>query len=255
VLWEGPDAVEDVSKTSLKGAPTAAAKKVVVAQAPGPEPELEPPADADSAEDPSSEDEYVADSLKAKGSTGVAPKVRSSHPLLLYSPVAYPSLQRRRARRLSFSSEESGSDESEAGNSGRSRKPASPGASGKGQLKRKAQTQKARAPPPKRKREASSDASDDPARAFCLGKLEGVFHDIFLRYPHVRDGGSAVEKKTEDLTEEEKAKVEEEAKQFATDLEQCVYDIYSEPDKQGKSSAGGKYKYVFAIFLISVATY
>ncbi|KAJ7898426.1 hypothetical protein B0H13DRAFT_2664550 [Mycena leptocephala] len=206
MLWEGPDAVEDVSKTSLKGAPTAAAKKVVVAQAPGPEPELEPPADADSAEDPSSEDEYVADSLKAKGSTGVAPK-------------------RRRARRLSFSSEESGSDESEAGNSGRSRKPASPGASGKGQLKRKAQTQKARAPPPKRKREASSDASDDPARAFCLGKLEGVFHDIFLRYPH-----------------EEKAKVEEEAKQFATDLEQCVYDIYSEPDKQGKSSAGGKYK-------------
>ncbi|KAJ7116022.1 hypothetical protein C8R44DRAFT_555763, partial [Mycena epipterygia] len=92
-----------------------------------------------------------------------------------------------------------------------------------------------------------SDANDDPARAFCLGKLEGVFRDIFLRYPHVRaenteEGASVVEKKLEDLTEEEKAKVEEEAKQFATDLEQCVYDIYSEPDKQGKPSAGGRYK-------------
>jgi hypothetical protein len=246
VLWEGPDAVEDVSKisaSSLKG-PPAIPKKPVVA-APGPEPE--PHAASDSAEDPDSEDEYVADGLKGKGSA--VGKVRSRSTLRVCSP-AYPSSKRRRARRLSFSSE-SGSESSGAERSGRSRKPASPGAS-KGHLKRKAQ--KAHPPPPKRKKAADSDATEDPARAFCLGKLEGVFHDIFLRYPHVRtettDGGpSVVEKKAEDLSEEEKAKVEEEAKQFATDLEQCVYDIYSEPDKQGRPSAGGKYKYVVFVFL------
>ncbi|KAJ6493533.1 hypothetical protein C8R47DRAFT_409491 [Mycena vitilis] len=200
MTWDGPDAVEDVSK--IPKARSVAPKKDL---------------DLDSAEEPSSEDEYVADGLKTTGS------------------------KRRRARRLSFSSE-SGSESSGAENHGRSRKPASPGA-GKGQLKRKAH--KAHAPPPKRKKEASEDASDDPARAFCLGKLESVFRDIFLRYPHVRQdasGGLPVEKKPEELTEEEKAKVEDEAKQFATDLEQCVYDIYCEPDKHGKPSAGGKYK-------------
>ncbi|KAJ7155369.1 hypothetical protein C8R43DRAFT_1065913 [Mycena crocata] len=217
MLWEGPDAVEDISKipsTNQNG--TAPKKKVTVVSTPV----AEPPAHSDSAEDPDSEDEYVVD---AKGST---------------------SAKRRRARRLSFSSE-SGSESSSAENNGRSRKPASPGGS-KGHLKRKAP--KANPPPSKRKR-AVSDAGDDPARAFCLGKLEAVFRDIFLRYPHVRtENAEVVEKKAEDLTEDEKAKVEEEAKQFATDLEQCVYDIYAEPDKQGKPSAGGKYKYVAFTF-------
>jgi hypothetical protein len=97
---------------------------------------------------------------------------------------------------------------------------------------------------------------DDPARKYCLGKLEDVFRDIFLRYPYVhvdhQDGEGekpAMEKKQEDLTEEDKDKLKEEAKQFAIELEQCVYDIYSEPDKQGHPSAGGKYKYVLAVHL------
>ncbi|KAJ6610202.1 hypothetical protein B0H10DRAFT_2061219, partial [Mycena sp. CBHHK59/15] len=220
MLWEGPEAVEDISKISASNRNENAPSKTA---AHGPEPE--PPVAFDSAEDPSSEDEYVADNPKAKSTS-----------------------KRRRARRLSFSSE-SGSDSASADDTGRSRsrrtsgKPASPGPS-KGHLKRKAQ--KAHPPPPKRKK-ATSDAADDPARTFCLGKLEGVFREIFLRYPHVHAEGadedaSAVEKKAEDLTEEEEAKVEEEAKQFATDLEQCVYDIYSEPDKLGRPSAGGKYK-------------
>ena len=157
--------------------------------------------------------------------------------------TSLPSSQRR-ARRLSFSSE-SGAESSAAENNGRSRKVASPVA-GNGQLKRKAQ--KPHPPPAKRKKEVP-EANDDPARAFCLGKLEIVFRDIFLRYPNVLrtesvDGEPSAVEKTEELTEAEKAKVEEEAKQFATELEQCVYDIYSEPDKQGKPSAGGKYKYV-----------
>ncbi|KAJ7043631.1 hypothetical protein C8F04DRAFT_1366635 [Mycena alexandri] len=234
MLWEGPDAVEDASKTtSLIGASaTATAPKKEA---------LDPPDSPE--EDPDTEDdEYVAD--KTKGS-----KVRSRLSPPIYSPEADPSPQRRRARRLSFSSEESGSDDDASEKGGRARKPASPGASssnGRSQLKRKAAA-KAHAPPPKRKKasaSASGDATDDPARAFCLGKLEGVFRDIFLRYPHVRAGGEGppVEKKAEELSEEEKAGVEGEAKQFATDLERCVYDTYSEPDKQGKPSAGGKYK-------------
>ncbi|KAF9059667.1 hypothetical protein BDP27DRAFT_1371260 [Rhodocollybia butyracea] len=51
------------------------------------------------------------------------------------------------------------------------------------------------------------------------------------------DSGSAaqvMEKRKEDLTEEERTAVLEDSKQFADDLEKCVFEIYSEPDKHGK---------------------
>ena len=79
---------------------------------------------------------------------------------------------------------------------------------------------------------------------------------MFLRYPHVRSETTdedmdvndskikIIPKKIEELSEEEKEALINEAKQFAQDLEDCVYDIYSEPDKQGNPHAGGKYKYV-----------
>ncbi|KAJ7890537.1 hypothetical protein B0H14DRAFT_3081675 [Mycena olivaceomarginata] len=228
MLWEGPDAVEEVGKSTSKAAsgsstPTLKKEKILV--------DDPPPADPESAEDdPSSEDEYVADSGKANG----------------------PGAKRRRARRLSFSDEsggsDSGSDSEDTG--GRTRKRASPGR-GAHNLKRKAAfaedagaLRRLRSARSSRQETTTGTASEDPARAFCLGKLEGVFRDIFLRYPHVRDGeGVLVEKKAgEELSEEEKARVEDAAKQFATELEQCVYDIYSEPDKRGMPSAGGKYK-------------
>ncbi|KAF7309785.1 Transcription elongation regulator [Mycena indigotica] len=134
--------------------------------------------------------------------------------------------KRRRARRLSISSD---SEHSGSEKNSRLRKRSSPSAS----KKRKAP--KSNQPPAKRKKQEQ----DDPARSFCLGKLEAVFRDIFLRYPHVPSGG---EKKQEDLTETEKAQLEEDAKQFAVDLEQCVYDLYCEPDKMGRNCAGAKYK-------------
>lgn len=56
------------------------------------------------------------------------------------------------------------------------------------------------------------------------------------------------DKNFDELTDSEKAKVEEEASKFATELEQCVYDIYSEPDGRGKIHAGSKYKYVIYVF-------
>ncbi|KAJ7504346.1 hypothetical protein B0H11DRAFT_1905589 [Mycena galericulata] len=185
MLWEGAEAVEDASKILSSSLNGTAPKKKAALEA---ESEQHPP--SDSGDDPSSEDEYVADR------------------------------KRRRARRLSFSSE-SGSDVSGGEPNGRKR--VSPGTS-KGHLKRKAVERAAHPPAPKRKKAASGgagDAASEPARAFCLGKLEGVFREIFLRYPHVRgEEGMAVEKKAEELSEDEKAKVEEDAKQFATDLEQ-----------------------------------
>lgn len=89
-----------------------------------------------------------------------------------------------------------------------------------------------------------------------MGKLEDLFRGIFLKYPHVRienEGNDVndlsrergiVEKPLGDLTEEEKAELLNESKEFAVELEKCVFDIYSEPDKQGNPSAGSNYKYV-----------
>lgn len=49
-------------------------------------------------------------------------------------------------------------------------------------------------------------------------------------------------KKLEGMTEEEKEALMNECKQFCTQLEQCIFDIYSEPDKNGAPHAAGKYK-------------
>ena len=164
-------------------------------------------------------------------------------------------LFQRRTRQFS-----SGSDSDSANETGRrrlSRIKGSPSAQ-HGHLKRKATNASESSPPSKKKK--SYDPVDDPARKYCLGKLEELFRDVFLRYPHVRsettdedmdvnDGKSKIiPKKIEELSKEEMEALINEAKQFARDLEDCVYDIYSELDKQGNVHAGGKYKYVAPIF-------
>jgi hypothetical protein len=109
------------------------------------------------------------------------------------------------------------------------------------------------APPSKKKKATSVIGTDDPTRRYCLGKLEDILRDVFIRYPHVpltdeaEEEGQAVklvEKARAELTDKEKIQLSEQANRFATELEQCIYDIYSEPDKQGEPHAGGKYKYV-----------
>ena len=107
------------------------------------------------------------------------------------------------------------------------------------------------APPSKKKKATSVIAADDPTRKYCLGKLEEILIDVFLRYPHVplsnEEGGQTMkrlEKQAAELTDEEKTLIAERTNRFATELEQCIYDIYCEPDKQGELHAGGKYKYV-----------
>ncbi|CAK5283082.1 unnamed protein product [Mycena citricolor] len=201
MLWEGPEAVEEVGGDK----PTHTAKKPRVT------PLVVEERQSDESGDEGSEDEYVAERTK-------------------------PS--KRRTRRLSFSedseSEASGTEKKHR----RIRKAGSPTVAPKSGVKRKAAPRSTAAPPSKRKRESSSDANDDPARAFCLKKLEVVFQTIFNRYPYI----GAVEKTTDELNDEEKTKVEQEAKLFAVELERCLYETYSEFDKQGRPSAGASYK-------------
>jgi hypothetical protein len=99
-------------------------------------------------------------------------------------------------------------------------------------------------PPPQSKRKrAESNATEDQTRKYCLGKLQQVFSEIFLKYPHIdTEDGNKIEKTPQELTEEDRQILRDEAKNFATELENCVYEIYAEPDKAGQPSAGGKYK-------------
>ena len=112
----------------------------------------------------------------------------------------------------------------------------------------------------KRKRAESSSttasATEDAARKYCLGKFSEMFAGIFMHYPHVHPEGDAneegaesnkattVERKPEELTEEEKTQLQERASAFAAEVEQAVFETYAEPDKYGKPGAGIKYKYV-----------
>jgi len=132
-------------------------------------------------------------------------------------------------------------------------------------LKRKASIveKETLAPPPKRKRSdaGGGGATIDPVRKYCLGKFEDVFKEVFLRYPYTRSVAgqsgetrdvklegqaqiSIVMKKLEELTEEEKESLIEDSKNFAAELERCVFDNYSEGD-----IAGAKYKYVISSFI------
>jgi hypothetical protein len=128
-------------------------------------------------------------------------------------------------------------------------------------------------PATKRKRSDTTTGGDeDPVRKYCLGKLEEVFKDVFTSYSYVRikpdesggevkvEGGQEEEKeketgqeqdqarivmkKYEEMTDEEKETLVADSKQFAAGLEQCVFDIYAEPDKSGVPHAGAKYKCV-----------
>lgn len=87
----------------------------------------------------------------------------------------------------------------------------------------------------------------DAARKYCLTKLQELFRDIFLRYPVLHDQPATdegvPEKKPEDLSGEEKELLEAKAARFATELEECMYELYAEPDaKTGKHGVAAKYK-------------
>ncbi len=115
-------------------------------------------------------------------------------------------------------------------------------------------------PPPKRKRTdtissqtpSSTSGGEDAARKYCLSKLLEIFCDIFLRYPvlpndaatgdHENAVVAVADKSLDQLTDEEKEILRERAKKFTSELEECMYELYSEPDKFGKHSVAAKYK-------------
>ena len=84
-----------------------------------------------------------------------------------------------------------------------------------------------------------------------MGKLQEIFCQIFLKYPYFRDESEGRQeldlqahftKNSEDLTDEEKSQLEEKAKEYAAQVEQSVFEVYSEPDKHGQPAAASKYK-------------
>lgn len=72
-----------------------------------------------------------------------------------------------------------------------------------------------------------------------------MFRPVFFRYPRaeVDDGsGNKAELNAEDLNDEGKQRLQNEADAFASELEQCLFELYGEPDKHGKQGVGPKYK-------------
>ncbi|KAG7093685.1 hypothetical protein E1B28_007343 [Marasmius oreades] len=224
--WEGPNAVEEVietnqtiTKTNRKRKSQPLANSVVHLD------------DSQESDDPGSEDDYTEEVVLAKplGKRRL-PQTYESESDSDDSAIS----ETHRKRRLT---------------KGRPKGSTSPGPPPK--AKRKTSTTVSQQPPTKK---AKITSSTDPTRKYCLGKLEELFQGIFLRYPHIhitgnneeKDGGvgseSLIEKKPEELTDDERATVLASAKQFADELESCVYEIYCEPDKNGVPSAGGKYK-------------
>lgn len=77
-----------------------------------------------------------------------------------------------------------------------------------------------------------------------------MFRPVFFRYPHADAGdgsGNKVELSAEDLTEEDNQLLQNEADVFASELEQCLFELYGEPDKHGKLGVGPKYKSVSSV--------
>lgn len=114
-------------------------------------------------------------------------------------------------------------------------------------------------PPPKRQKPSESGAAADPARAYCLAKFQDIFSGIFSKYPNAagdeaegeQSASPPSDKKSEELTDDEKTQVDQNAKAFAIEVEQSIYDIYSEADVKGKVTVGPKYKYVSSFYLLN----
>jgi hypothetical protein len=230
------------------------------------------PAELSESSDDGSGDEYVEDA----GGNRHQRKVRHRAPLCAEVPRAHGSLSRQRAnnRRIAAvsSSDSEDSEKEKAATTGAHARRANV-ASTKTKtgstspqpttLKRKqsisATGVAAASTTAKRKRAESSSttasATEDAARKYCLGKFSEMFTGIFMQYPYVYLEGNAkeeegaerkkattVERKTEELTEEEKTQLRERASAFAAEVEHAVFDTYAEPDKYGKPGAGVKYK-------------
>jgi hypothetical protein len=95
------------------------------------------------------------------------------------------------------------------------------------------------------KSKAKDDFVLDPTRKYCLGKLREVLLPIFVQFANisqVSDGERSEDALTTEFDEERKKMAEEQGGVYVQDLEQCLFEIFGEPDKYGHKTAGGKYK-------------
>ncbi|CCM01815.1 uncharacterized protein FIBRA_03883 [Fibroporia radiculosa] len=239
--WEGVDGMEQVGERSVSGSqPDVGA--VGDAEEAVSEKEIE---QSDTEED--SGDEYVAERTKSESSRKRRLRRVSASTDTESEPGRSTKTSRaaKRVHRGSVTTREA-SDKSQ------SHSPIHSGVS-----KRKQSTTSE--PPAKR---ARSESGEDPTRKYCLTKFQELFCSIFLRYPFLRDvdpasgenrNGTEPDKKEEYLTDEEKEKVQVAGKRFALELEECVHDMYSEPDKSGKRVAAGKYKERFRMLSFNLS--
>ncbi|EJF64119.1 hypothetical protein DICSQDRAFT_100770 [Dichomitus squalens LYAD-421 SS1] len=248
--WEGPDAMQDVRSDDVRV--TRASSSAATAAKQKARAEAEAEAEAKAAEEPESD-------ASSEGSEEYNPRADNA--------------SKRRARRSSYHSD-GGSDSDgshRAGSSKRirrasstpkepARKQSSPTPSHL--AKRKKSTSAQPAPPPAKRPRSESTAGEDAARKYCLTKLQELFRQIFTRYPFLaqRDEGDDTagrseqpDKKPEELTSEEKEQLEAKANQFGVELENCMYELYSEPDKSGKQVVGGKYKERFRMLTFNLS--
>ncbi|TBU36507.1 transcription factor S-II, central domain-containing protein, partial [Dichomitus squalens] len=254
---------DDVRVTRASSSAATAAKQKARAEA-------EAEAEAKAAEEPES-DASSEGSEEYNPQADNASKVRLEHSR--HPAKAHQGLLQRRARRSSYHSD-GGSDSDgshRAGSSKRIRRASStPKEPARKQssptpnhlAKRKKSTSAQPAPPPAKRPRSESTAGEDAARKYCLTKLQELFRQIFTRYPFLaqRDEGDDTagrseqpDKKPEELTSEEKEQLEAKANQFGVELENCMYELYSEPDKSGKQVVGGKYKERFRMLTFNLS--
>ncbi|KZV94564.1 hypothetical protein EXIGLDRAFT_572266, partial [Exidia glandulosa HHB12029] len=95
------------------------------------------------------------------------------------------------------------------------------------------------------------DATDDPTRKYCTGKLLEVLEPIFNDYHDWKD--ETAPPKNRELSPEEKERARQAAANFVQDLEHELFEHYSEPDKLGHPAASGKYKERFRMITFNLA--
>ena len=153
-----------------------------------------------------------------------------------------------RARRVSISSESTDSDDDFSKTSTRRSTAAKRGAKADA-LPAKRKAANAKSPPPKRAKLAEDAplSQNDPVRKYCLGKLKEVIQAIFVEFATIGiqskdDNAEAPSNLNKSMPDEDKQVAVDKATEYVSDLEANLFEKYSEPDKNGKASAGGKYK-------------
>ncbi|KAI0788754.1 hypothetical protein C8Q75DRAFT_767793 [Abortiporus biennis] len=241
--WEGPEAMEKRPSITRQVSEGPSEKDTSTLIADDPEDKHGMMDDHGESTDGGSEDEYVEEEIKVKGKRrahlSVDPDDDSDEDV---KPKGL-----KRLRRGSVASKEHHKT---------SKKSSSPGPSHG--LKRK-QSSASSQPPQSKRTRSESTSGEDAARKYCSSKLQEMFSQIFLRYPILAGETIADEqdvqpsKKPEELTPEEKEFVEGKGKDFATELEHCMWELYAEPDATGKPSAGKKYKDEFRMLSFNLS--